>query len=91
MFVIPSVNKLLLLFHFQFNNFLKKAVDFWVGLVQDIPTMNEELVTYEVELDSPDFFVSFQAEKGLSLEQIEFLAIQEMTRNTRVWNVKIVE
>jgi hypothetical protein len=53
--------------------------------------MNEELVTYEVELDSPDFFVSFQAEKGLSLEQIEFLAIQEMTRNTRVWNVTIVE
>ena len=49
--------------------------------------MNEELVTYEVELDSPDFFVSFQAEKGLSLDQIEFLAIQEMTRNTRVWNV----
>jgi hypothetical protein len=53
--------------------------------------MNEELVTYEVELDSPEFFVSFHAEKGLSLEQIEFLAIQEMTRNTRVWYVNIVE
>lgn len=53
--------------------------------------MDKELVTYEVELDSPDFFVSFQAEKGLTLDQIEHLAIQEMTRNTRVWNVKIIE
>lgn len=70
---------------------LKESVDFPEEILQSIYTMNEELVTYEVELDSPDFFVSFQAEKGLSLEQIEFLAIQEMTRNTRVWNVKIVE
>ena len=53
--------------------------------------MDKELVTYEVELDSPDFFVSFQAEKGLTLDQIEHLAIQEMTRNTRFWNVKIIE
>ncbi len=41
--------------------------------------MNEELVTYEVELDSPDFFVSFQAEKGLSLEQIvKFIFLMEV-------------
>jgi len=62
-----------------------------LNLITSLNNMDKELVTYEVELDSPDFFVSFQAEKGLSLEQIEFLAIQEMTRNTRVWNVKIVE
>jgi hypothetical protein len=62
-----------------------------LNLITSLNNMDKELVTYEVELDSPDFFVSFQAEKGLSLEQIEFLAIQEMTRNTRVWNVKIIE
>ena len=62
-----------------------------LNLITSLNNMDKVLVTYEVELDSPDFFVSFQAEKGLSLEQIEFLAIQEMTRNTRVWNVKIIE
>jgi hypothetical protein len=53
--------------------------------------MNEELVTYEVELDIPDFFVSFEAEKGLTEDQILERAIEEMTRIARIWKVKIVE
>jgi len=53
--------------------------------------MNKELVTYEVELDSPDCFVMFEAEKGLGPDEILNLAIEEMTRKTRVTKVKIVE
>lgn len=52
---------------------------------------DKELVTYEVELDSPDFFVMFEAVNGLSQNDILDLAIQELTRNTRVTKVKIVE
>jgi hypothetical protein len=52
--------------------------------------MKNETVTYEVQLDRPDFFVSFEAEKGLTEDQILERAIEEMTRNTSVWSVKIV-
>ena len=51
--------------------------------------MQNETVTYEVQLDCPDFFVSFEAEKGLTEDQILERAIEEMTRNTSVWSVKI--
>ena len=68
---------------------LKKAVDFPQTLVQDISTMNDEIVTYAVQLDHPDFYVEFKAEAGLTEDEILTFAIEEMTRNTAVYNVKI--
>ena len=51
--------------------------------------MQNEIVTYEVQLDHPDFYVEFQAEAGLTEDQILTFAIEEMTRRTEVYSVKI--
>ena len=51
--------------------------------------MQNEIVTYEVQLNHPDFYVEFQAVSGLTDDQILIRAIDEMTRNTEIWNVKI--
>lgn len=51
--------------------------------------MQNEIVTYQVELNHPDFYVEFQAKEGLSENEILNRAIEEMTRNTEIWNVKI--
>ena len=51
--------------------------------------MNNEIVTYEVQLDHPDFYVEFQAEAGLTEDEILTFAIEEMTRKTEIWSVKI--
>ncbi len=51
--------------------------------------MNNEIVTYAVQLDHPDFYVEFQAEAGLTEDEILTFAIEEMTRNTEVYNAKI--
>ena len=51
--------------------------------------MNNEIVTYAVQLDHPDFYVEFKAEAGLTEDEILTFAIEEMTRNTEVYNVKI--
>lgn len=48
-----------------------------------------EIVTYAVQLDHPDFYVEFQAEAGLTEDEILTFAIEEMTRNTEIWSVKI--
>ena len=50
--------------------------------------MQNETVTYEVQLDHPDFYVEFQAEAGLTEDQILTFAIEEMTRRTEVYSVK---
>ena len=50
--------------------------------------MQNEIVTYEVQLDHPDFYVEFQAKAGLTEDQILTFAIEQMTRNTEVWSVK---
>ena len=50
--------------------------------------MKNEIVTYEVQLDHPDFYVEFQAEAGLTEDQILTFAIEEMTRRTEVCSVK---
>jgi len=52
--------------------------------------MQNETVTYEVQLNHPDIYVEFQAVAGLTEDQILERAIEEMTRNTSVWSVKIV-
>ena len=52
-------------------------------------TMQKNTVTYQVELNHPDFYVEFQAPEGLTEDQILTRAIEEMTRNTEVWSVKI--
>ena len=72
-----------------FGNILKKLFDFPQSLVQDISTMNNEIVTYEVQLDHPDFYVEFQAPDGLTENEILNFAIEEMTRKTEIWSVKI--
>jgi hypothetical protein len=51
--------------------------------------MNNEIVTYEVQLDHPDFYVEFQAPAGLTENEILNFAIEEMTRKTEIWSVKI--
>jgi hypothetical protein len=51
--------------------------------------MQNETVTYEVQLSRPDFYVEFQAPAGLTEDQILTCAIEEMTRNTEVYSVKI--
>ena len=51
--------------------------------------MQKNTVTYQVELNHPDFYVEFQAPEGLTEDQILTRAIEEMTRNTEVWSVKI--
>ena len=51
--------------------------------------MKNEIVTYAVQLDHPDFYVEFKAEAGLTEDEILTFAIEEMTRNTAVYNVKI--
>ena len=51
--------------------------------------MNNEIVTYEVQLDHPDFYVEFQAPDGLTENEILNFAIEEMTRKTEIWSVKI--
>jgi hypothetical protein len=50
--------------------------------------MNNEIVTYEVALSYPDFYVEFQAVAGLTEDQILTCAIEEMTRKTEIWSVK---
>jgi hypothetical protein len=51
--------------------------------------MNDEIVTYEVQLDHPDFYVEFQAPAGLTENEILNFAIEEMTRKTEIWNSNI--
>ena len=51
--------------------------------------MNDEIVTYEVALSYPDFYVEFQAPAGLTENEILNFAIEEMTRKTEIWSVKI--
>ena len=51
--------------------------------------MKNEIVTYEVQLDHPDFYVEFQAEAGLTEDQILTFAIEAMTWKTEVCSVKI--
>ena len=51
--------------------------------------MNDEIVTYEVVLSYPDFYVEFQAPAGLTENEILNFAIEEMTRKTEIWSVKI--
>ena len=51
--------------------------------------MNNEIVTYEVALSHPDFYVEFQAVSGLTQDEILTCAIEEMTRKTEIWSVKI--
>ena len=48
--------------------------------------MNNEIVTYEVQLDHPDFYVEFQAPDGLTENEILNFAIEEMTRKTEIWS-----
>jgi hypothetical protein len=50
--------------------------------------MENETVTYEVQLSRPDFYVEFQAPAGLTEDEILTCAIAEMTRNTEIWSVK---
>ena len=50
--------------------------------------MQNETVTYEVQLSRPDFYVEFQAVAGLTEDQILTCAIAEMTRNTEIYSVK---
>jgi len=47
-------------------------------------------VTYEVQLNHPDFYVEFQAVAGLTENEILNFAIEEMTRRTEISSVKIV-
>ena len=68
---------------------MKKSVDFPQALVLDISTMNNEIVTYEVTLSYPDFYVEFEAVSGLTQDEILICAIEEMTRKTEIWSVKI--
>ena len=51
--------------------------------------MENKTVTYQVELNHPDFNVEFQAPEGLTDAEILNRAIEEMTRNTEVRSVKI--
>ena len=51
--------------------------------------MKNEIVTYEVTLNHPDFYVEFQAPFGLTENEILNFAIEEMTRKTEIWSVKI--
>ena len=51
--------------------------------------MQNEIVTYKVQLSRPDFYVEFQAEAGLTEDQILTFAIEEMTRRTKIYSVKI--
>ena len=51
--------------------------------------MNNEIVTYEVALSYPVFYVEFQAPAGLTENEILNFAIEEMTRRTEVYSVKI--
>ena len=51
--------------------------------------MQNEIVTYEVQLDHPDFYVEFQAVAGLTEDQILTCAIEAMTWKTEVCSVKI--
>jgi hypothetical protein len=50
--------------------------------------MENETVTYEVQLNHPDIYVEFQAVAGLTEDEILTCAIAEMTRNTEIWSVK---
>jgi len=50
--------------------------------------MENETVTYKVQLSRPDFYVEFQAPAGLTEDQILTCAIAEMTRYTKIWSVK---
>ena len=50
--------------------------------------MENEIVTYQVALSYPDFYVEFQAVSGLTQDEILTYAIEEMTRKTEVWSVK---
>jgi hypothetical protein len=52
--------------------------------------MENETVTYEVQLNHPDFYVEFQAVAGLTENEILNFAIEEMTRRTEISSVKIV-
>ncbi len=51
--------------------------------------MEKKIVTYEVQLNRPDFYVEFQAPEGLTQDEILNRAIETMTRNTEIWCVKI--
>lgn len=50
--------------------------------------MKNKMVVYEVELDHPNAFVSFEAPDNLSNSEILVRAIDELTRNTVIWSVK---
>ena len=50
--------------------------------------MENEIVTYEVLLDHPDIYVEFQAEAGLTEDQILTFAIEAMTWKTEICSVK---
>ena len=47
-----------------------------------------EMVVYEVELDSPSWFVIFEAPAGLSESEILERAIEEMTEKTYIYSMK---
>lgn len=51
--------------------------------------MEKEIVIYQVELNHPDFYLEFQDISGLTQNEILTRAIEEMTRSTEVWSVKI--
>ena len=51
--------------------------------------MNNEIVTYEVALSDPDFYVEFEDVSGLTQDEILTCDIEEMTHKTEIWSVKI--
>lgn len=51
--------------------------------------MQNEIVTYEVELNRPDFYVEFEGPAGLTQDQILARAIEEMSKKTEIWKVNV--
>lgn len=47
----------------------------------------ENMVTYEVTLDHPDVFVTFDGPDGMTKDQILNMAIEELTRKTSLYKV----
>ena len=54
---------------------------------QENPSGVVSAVLYEVELDHPDFFVSFEGPNNLTQDQILNRAIEEMTQKTSIFKV----
>lgn len=55
--------------------------------------MSEEIkmATYEIQLDSPDYFVVIEAPDNATEHQLLDLAINEMTRKTSIWVVRKIK